>query len=279
MKRLVFLTSILLLSLRAWMRDPTSLRHPRPLRLSPRAQGDRGVNPKDTRSGTEGSLGRGPLGRAEVVPGPECLRDAPRLSDASGGRERWIAVEDLGDGADTVVGEVIRERRQERTRRLRVAVDLHVRQGERAEKPRPDRALVVRAVPRALVAAVVALVLRVPGSQAAQAVRREEMPGARVDDSPLALLRERARGERHREDLVRPEGVVVSAGPADHVETAPGALVPEPREPRLRPRGQRLPRPRRLSEPTGEPRSEEHTSELQSLAYLVCRLLLEKKNQ
>src|SRR2546425_2270646 len=29
--------------------------------------------------------------------------------------------------------------------------------------------------------------------------------------------------------------------------------------------------------PTGEHRSEEHTSELQSLAYLVCRLLLEKK--
>src|SRR5205823_8265413 len=28
---------------------------------------------------------------------------------------------------------------------------------------------------------------------------------------------------------------------------------------------------------TGLPRSEEHTSELQSLAYLVCRLLLEKK--
>src|SRR3989441_9278124 len=27
-----------------------------------------------------------------------------------------------------------------------------------------------------------------------------------------------------------------------------------------------------------QPRSEEHTSELQSLAYLVCRLLLEKKN-
>src|SRR3989441_8605194 len=28
-----------------------------------------------------------------------------------------------------------------------------------------------------------------------------------------------------------------------------------------------------------ESRSEEHTSELQSLAYLVCRLLLEKKNK
>src|SRR2546425_7209293 len=32
--------------------------------------------------------------------------------------------------------------------------------------------------------------------------------------------------------------------------------------------------------PAGErSRSEEHTSELQSLAYLVCRLLLEKKKQ
>src|SRR2546425_3326844 len=28
-----------------------------------------------------------------------------------------------------------------------------------------------------------------------------------------------------------------------------------------------------------DPRSEEHTSELQSLAYLVCRLLLEKKKK
>src|SRR3989441_7505315 len=32
-------------------------------------------------------------------------------------------------------------------------------------------------------------------------------------------------------------------------------------------------------EPGGLERSEEHTSELQSLAYLVCRLLLEKKKK
>src|SRR2546425_5318885 len=31
--------------------------------------------------------------------------------------------------------------------------------------------------------------------------------------------------------------------------------------------------------PPPRPRSEEHTSELQSLAYLVCRLLLEKKKK
>src|SRR5687767_15999501 len=35
---------------------------------------------------------------------------------------------------------------------------------------------------------------------------------------------------------------------------------------------------RMLEFPTGQ-RSEEHTSELQSLAYLVCRLLLEKKKK
>src|SRR2546425_6902618 len=33
----------------------------------------------------------------------------------------------------------------------------------------------------------------------------------------------------------------------------------------------------RLGDPIEAQRSEEHTSELQSLAYLVCRLLLEKK--
>src|SRR2546425_5343024 len=34
-----------------------------------------------------------------------------------------------------------------------------------------------------------------------------------------------------------------------------------------------------LDDPLGDQRSEEHTSELQSLAYLVCRLLLEKKKK
>src|SRR3712207_7283438 len=34
-----------------------------------------------------------------------------------------------------------------------------------------------------------------------------------------------------------------------------------------------------LADPDQEHRSEEHTSELQSRQYLVCRLLLEKKNK
>src|SRR3712207_9186842 len=44
---------------------------------------------------------------------------------------------------------------------------------------------------------------------------------------------------------------------------------------RDRPAGHRLPEPRHEEE--GARRSEEHTSELQSRQYLVCRLLLEKK--
>src|SRR5205823_10903855 len=62
-----------------------------------------------------------------------------------------------------------------------------------------------------------------------------------------------------------------------------GHAPAQPRAPRLRRgavalqllhgAGRALPRGVR-----GGARSEEHTSELQSLAYLVCRLLLEKKN-
>src|SRR2546425_8729442 len=53
--------------------------------------------------------------------------------------------------------------------------------------------------------------------------------------------------------------------------SSPCSLLCPVRRPRPRP-----PRERRR---TGHSRSEEHTSELQSLAYLVCRLLLEKKKE
>src|SRR5205814_9148997 len=64
--------------------------------------------------------------------------------------------------------------------------------------------------------------------------------------------------------------------------------LPLPREP-LRPRRRLRERPvparhgpaagARRGRPRSGPRSEEHTSELQSLRHLVCRLLLEKKNE
>src|SRR2546425_9750214 len=67
--------------------------------------------------------------------------------------------------------------------------------------------------------------------------------------------------------------------------TAPLNLQPEPQASRFP--GPQSCRPESFSRLPGfEPRpassemkSEEHTSELQSLAHLVCRLLLEKKNE
>src|SRR5258707_9672533 len=54
--------------------------------------------------------------------------------------------------------------------------------------------------------------------------------------------------------------------PEQPAETPPAPEVPDP-EPPVEP------------EPGGSGRSEEHTSELQSRQYLVCRLLLEKKKK
>src|SRR3989441_2658562 len=85
---------------------------------------------------------------------------------------------------------------------------------------------------------------------------------------------------RRRRKELRDEGPHLRRAAA-HAAEALGLLVRDggqagPRRLRRRPgggeRGRRHRRPRRPGR-----RSEEHTSELQSLAYLVCRLLLEKK--
>src|SRR5258706_14220912 len=52
-----------------------------------------------------------------------------------------------------------------------------------------------------------------------------------------------------------------------------------PRDSRRGRRRAGAPSPRRAWRPGRAPRSEEHTSELQSLTNLVCRLLLEKKKR
>src|SRR2546425_7939458 len=68
-----------------------------------------------------------------------------------------------------------------------------------------------------------------------------------------------------------------------HPRLSSSSVTTSPRPQRLRikdtPRTPHSRSPRRESPCSNDrrPRSEEHTSELQSLAYLVCRLLLEKK--
>src|SRR2546425_3626013 len=91
------------------------------------------------------------------------------------------------------------------------------------------------------------------------------------------------RNELHkmRSDVARGSRIlrlVRNAPERDRPPPAPGGTGREQgarrRHHGARPRGERTPADVQQS---GGDRSEEHTSELQSLAYLVCRLLLEKK--
>src|SRR2546430_12227715 len=62
------------------------------------------------------------------------------------------------------------------------------------------------------------------------------------------------------------------AGDDVPVERVPAGVEPRPGIPAVKRR------PTIVEHPVPAPRSEEHTSELQSQSNLVCRLLLEKKN-
>src|SRR5258706_7980418 len=78
--------------------------------------------------------------------------------------------------------------------------------------------------------------------------------------------------------LFRSDPAVRAAGGGGHPHEDPrgrGGADPRDRRPPRRDR----PRPRRLPVLDDAARSEEHTSELQSLTNLVCRLLLEKKKK
>src|SRR3712207_7385844 len=80
--------------------------------------------------------------------------------------------------------------------------------------------------------------------------------------------------------LFRSEDPGAAALPGRPATRPPGLVARgSTRCPRRAPRGARASRsPEGSLEPADEqPRSEEHTSELQSRQYLVCRLLLEKK--
>src|SRR5262245_57160144 len=56
------------------------------------------------------TLRRGLAVRAQLAPRAERLGDAPRLGDAAAGREGRIPVEDLGQAAQAVLGEVVSHR-------------------------------------------------------------------------------------------------------------------------------------------------------------------------
>src|SRR3712207_7880243 len=75
-----------------------------------------------------------------------------------------------------------------------------------------------------------------------------------------------------------PSTCFASASPPPRTCAVP-SVPPEPMMPSWRSTQCGAPPPLPFVLPLVRPRSEEHTSELQSRQYLVCRLLLEKKQQ
>src|SRR3712207_8819671 len=89
---------------------------------------------------------------------------------------------------------------------------------------------------------------------------------------PYTTLFRPVRAERARERLAVVAAAAALPAGEEAAERAVVAVLVEP--------SRRLPAPVHLRRRPGRvaaPRSEEHTSELQSRQYLVCRLLLEKK--
>src|SRR5205085_12045270 len=83
--------------------------------------------------------------------------------------------------------------------------------------------------------------------------------------------------QRALADMQKRVDELVSARPAPVVSTGPGGtpvVSPDLRPASLEANAPAKPAPARAA---AKPRSEEHTSELQSQSNLVCRLLLEKK--
>ena len=121
----------------------------------------------------------------------------------------------------------MRHGQQVRAGGLPVPVYPQVGEGKRTEQPSPRRALVVGAVALGRSAPVATRVRGIAGREAPEPERGQELAGAGIDHSSLPLRRERARGERDREDLVGPKGRVGARRTIDHVVARTGRLVPE----------------------------------------------------
>src|SRR5690606_36996842 len=111
----------------------------------------------------------------ELAPRPQRRRDAPRLSGAAARRVRRVAVEYLADVANAVIVDVICQRAQIAGGCGRVAEHAIVRDGKRAEQPRPGRSLVIGGVALKLVAAVEAVIVVLVRRKGSQSTRDDQL--------------------------------------------------------------------------------------------------------
>ena len=160
-------------------------------------------------------------------PHPQHLRHGPRLGDAATRGKGWIAVKDLAEAAQAVRSPLPQQRVQKGPGGRRVAVYAQVSARKGADQPAPDGALVVGGVARATVAAIVADVGRIVGSEAAQAMGGKEVAGAGVDDCLVLLDGQGTVGQRDSEELVGSQGRIAADRAVDDVVAVAGFVVPE----------------------------------------------------
>ena len=114
------------------------------------------------------------------MPGAQRLRYAPCLGEAALRHVGRIAVHDFAD-LPMQASERGCRAAPDTSGPLRIAIQGIVRPRERAEQPRPYRALVIGTVALTLTATVVADVTRILGVERAQALRGEQFPRAGPD--------------------------------------------------------------------------------------------------
>src|SRR4051794_39228557 len=103
--------------------------------------------------------------RVEQTPYSEHLGDAPGLGHASFREVRWVAFEDLRNGAQPAVAQMVSNRAKDGQRGLAIAGQAINGLSVRAQEPAPSWSLMVGSVAVDLIAAVGAAVGRIVGRQ------------------------------------------------------------------------------------------------------------------
>src|SRR5271163_792075 len=162
------------------------------------------------------------------VPNTQQLGHRPRLRDATARGEGCVAIKYLANGPQSVGINLPAQRIQVTQRGIAIAINAQMREHVRTEQPAPRGSLMVSAIARKRVSAVVALIPWLARRETAQSVRSEQLLRAHVDHAFLLFAGERADGKRNGKDLVGPQRTIrADARRIDQVVTAAARGIPE----------------------------------------------------
>lgn len=109
-----------------------------------------------------------------------------------------MAIENFGQSPEAVRADVVSKRLKIGESCGAVAVGAEMRECERSEQPSPNRPLVISSIARALIAAIVALIAGFAGRKTTEAIAREQVLRADVNDGFLLVFQKRTDGQGDR---------------------------------------------------------------------------------